>query len=130
LQSLLARRFRPSGQRLCHKLLHHPATEIYDNVIGQGREPINVAINQNGTNYPIPNHAATFERKPQLYEHNHFITQYKLRNSQVEKFDNSMETTTTYQDECRFLETNVGPVFGKEIEAEPTLAPTLSEPDW
>ena len=116
---------------LVEKVLHHPDTKIYDNAIGQNRFTIFGSLNNRGSesDYIIPNHAATFECKPKLYKHNHFITQYKLRNRQVEKFDEGMETITMYEDELGVQQTNVSPVFDKEVEAEPTTAPNLSEPD-
>ena len=48
-------------------LLEHKNTEFYHNVMLQGRKPYVLALNRGLVNYTIPNHVATFERKPGLY---------------------------------------------------------------
>lgn len=62
---------------------------------------------------------ATFERRPELYEYNHYISDYLWSPKKVEKFDNSKNTTITYQDAFGNEKTNVGPVIGTDKQNQP-----------
>lgn len=116
---------------MLEKLLEHPDTEIHAHAMGQAREPIVVALNRGKTDYPYKNHAASFERKRELYENNHFISGYSLSNEQVRKFDQSMGTQTNYTDSLGNEVTNIGPIFGQPVsktQSEPTSVPRVSAP--
>lgn len=110
---------------IVESLLAHPYTEIYNNVMAQGREPVVVVLNRGleNYNYPIPNHFATFERRPELFQYNYYITNYIGNDIQVENFDASANTLITYDDLVGNSQTNIGPVFGKTNL--PTSAPTV-----
>ena len=92
-------------------LLKHPSTKIYDDAMGQGREPIFVAFNSGKQDYSIPNHMATFDRRPE-FKYSHYITNYMGQDDQVEKFMASGNTSITYDDLSGNSQTNIGPVFG------------------
>lgn len=109
---------------LVESLLAHPDTEIYNNVMAQGREPVFVALNRGlENNYSIPNHVATFERRPELFKYNSYISNYIGDDTQVENFDGSANTSITYNDLVGNSQTNIGPVFGKTNL--PTSVPTV-----
>lgn len=109
-------------------LLAHPDTELYMNVMGQGREPIAVVLNRGLGNYPLPNHIGTFERRPEISHYNSYISNYLAKPGQIEKFDASNSTSITYQDLIGNSHTNIGPVFG-EI-ASSTSAPIVNDVDF
>jgi len=81
---------------LIETLLGHPDTEIYPNVMGQGRELIFTALNRGHGDYAIPNHIATFERQSEITHLNLYISNYILDDPQVQKFDLSNRTEITY----------------------------------
>lgn len=84
------------------------------NVMGQGREPIAAAFNREGSgNYSIPNHTTRFEGRPEIFEYNHYISNYGAEDWQMEKFDNSVNTSIPYEDLFGNLQVNGGRVFGK-----------------
>ena len=110
---------------IVENLLAHPDTELHMNVMGQGREPIAFVLNRGLGNYPLQNHIATFERRPEISEYNSYITNYIAKDGQIDDFDLSNSTVTTYEDLIGKSHTNIGPVFG-EI-ASPTSAPTVND---
>jgi hypothetical protein len=83
---------------IVEELIAHPDTELYMNVMGQGREPIAVALNRGEGDYPIQNHVGTFERRPEVFDYNSYISNYQLRPEQLEAFDLTNGTSTTYED--------------------------------
>ena len=107
-------------------LLAHADTELYPNVMGQGREPIFLTLNRGHGNYPIPNHIATFERRPEISELNTYITHYRAEKEQIENFDLSNSTSIVYKDLFGNSHTNVGPIFGKKNGAENLALPKSS----
>lgn len=109
---------------ILENLLKHPDTEIYNNSMAQYREPVFVILNRGLGDYPIPNHAAIYERKPEIYNYNSYITDYQLKVPQVDKFDNSVNTTIEYKDSFGNQITNIGPVIGSMIEGVVTDLPT------
>lgn len=115
------------GLTIVEGLLAHPDTELHMNVMGQGREPIAVVLNRGLGNYPLPNHIATFERRPEICKYNSYISNYLAKPGQIEKFDASNSSSIPYEDLVGNSHTNIGPVFG-EI-ASPTSAPTVNDVD-
>jgi len=113
------------GFTIVEGLLAQPDTELHMNVMGQGREPIVVALNRGRGDYPLPNHIATFERRPEICQYNSYISNYLAKPGQIEKFDASNSSSITYEDLVGNSHTNIGPVFG-EI-ASPTSAPTVTD---
>jgi hypothetical protein len=106
---------------IIERLLDHPDTVIYENSMLQFREPGIVALNMggNGSNsYSIPGHMATFERHPELYEYNSYISNYILKHSQIVAFDKSMNHSLTYEDVFGNLKTNIGPNVGENQISE------------
>lgn len=110
-------------------LLAHPESELHMNVMGQGREPIAVVVNRGQGNYPIVNHVATFERRPEISQYNPYITNYALSPIQMEKFQNSNGTSIPYDDLVGNSQINVGPVLGKEFTSAPTVNDIDIQPD-
>ena len=108
-------------------LLAHPDTELYMNVMGQGREPIAIVLNRGLGDYPLTNHIGTFERRPEICKYNPYISNYLAKPRQIENFDASNSSSITYQDLVGNSHTNIGPVFGKT--ASPTSAPTVNDVD-
>jgi hypothetical protein len=108
-------------------LLAHPDTELYTNVMGQGREPIALVLNRGLGDYPLPNHISTFERRPEICKYNSYISNYLAEPGQIKNFDASNSSSITYQDLVGNSQTNIGPVFGKT--ASPTSAPTVNDVD-
>ena len=108
-------------------LLAHTDTELYMNVMGQGREPIAIVLNRGLGDYPLTNHIGTFERRPEICKYNPYISNYLAKPRQIENFDASNSSSITYQDLVGNLHTNIGPVFGKT--ASPTSAPTVNDVD-
>ena len=108
---------------IVESLLAHPDTEIYTNVMAQGREPVSLALNRGLGDYAIPNHLATFERHPELFQYNHYISNYIGTEDQVVNVDASANTSITYDDLVGNSQTNIGSVFGKTDP--PTSAPTV-----
>ena len=106
-------------------LLAHPDTELHMNVMGQGREPIAMVLNRGLGDYPLKNHIGTFERRPEICKYNSYISNYLAKPEQIESFDRSNSTSTTYEDLVGNSHTNIGPVFGKTDS--PTSAPTVNE---
>lgn len=99
---------------IVEKLLENPGTEIYSNAMGQGREPIFLALNRGTEGYPVEHHAASFERRPEIWKYNSYISNYILKSNQVTRFDNSVNTTIDYKDLMGNSITNTGPIFGKD----------------
>lgn len=95
------------------------------NVMGQGREPIAMILNLGLGNYPLQNHIGTFERRPEICKYNSYISNYLAKDAQIEGFDLSNSTSTTYEDLVGNSHTNIGPVFSKTDS--PTSAPTVNE---
>lgn len=109
-------------------MLGDSGSELYPNVMGQGREPVFLVMNRGKGNYSIPYHVATFERRGEIFNYNHFITQYIPSDLQIEEFDLSNSTKITYQDLLGNSHTNIGPVFGKKntpTTNAPTSAPEI-----
>ena len=111
---------------IVESLLAQPDTEIHMNVMGQGREPIIMVLNRGSGDYPLQNHIATFERRPEISKYNHYISNYLANEEQIEGFDRSNSTSITYEYLVGNSHTNIGPVFG-EI-ASPTSALTVNDP--
>lgn len=103
-------------------LLAHPDTELHMNVMAQGREPIAFVLNRGLGNYPIPNHTATYERRPEISKYNAYITNYQANPKQMQAFDASNGTVINYEDLIGNVQTNIGPIFGK---ISPTQLPTV-----
>lgn len=110
-------------------LLAHPDTELYMNVMGQGREPIAMVLNRGLGDYPLTNHIGTFERRPEICKYNSYISNYLAKPGQIEKFDASNSSSITYQDLVGNSHTNIGPVFGKtaSLTSEPPANDVDSE---
>lgn len=75
-------------------LLHAADTQFYYNIShlsGTNKEAVIFAINFGYGDYPIPNHGAMFENKPQ-YKFNAFISDYAFTNKQVQNFNASLLT--------------------------------------
>lgn len=105
-------------------VLAHPDTELHMNVMGQGREPIAMILNRGLGDYPLKNHIGTFERRLEICKYNPYISNYLAKDEQIESFDLSNSTSTTYEDLVGNSHTNIGPVFGKTDS--PTSAPTVN----
>lgn len=58
---------------IVESLLAYPRMKLHMNVIGQDRKLIIVALNQGQENYPLRNHMATFERRPEIYNFNPYL---------------------------------------------------------
>ena len=112
---------------IVEELLAHPETELHINVMGQGREPIAVVLNRGLGNYPLQNHIATFERRPEIAKYNSYITNYLAKERQIQDFDLSKRTSITYEDLVGNSHTNIGPVFGSSKIDPPTSAPTVDD---
>ena len=110
---------------LVEGLLAHLDTELHMNVIGQGREPIPMALNRGLGTYPLKNHIGTFERRPEISTYNAYITNYIAKNKQIGGFDITNSSSITYEDLFGNSHTNIGPVFGETDP--PTFAPTVNE---
>nr|UVG41862.1 hypothetical protein [Navicula tsukamotoi] len=110
-------------------LLAHPQTELHMNVMGQAREPIALVLNRGLGDYPLKNHIATFERRPEIAEYNSYITNYLAYDLQIQNFDMSNGTSITYQDLVGNSHINIGPVFGSNSSKIdlPTSAPTVDD---
>ena len=106
-------------------LLAHPDTELYMNVMGQGRKPIAMVLNRGLGDYPLTNHIGTFERRPEICKYNSYITNYLAKEKQIEGFDITSSTSITYEDVFGNSHTNIGPVFGETNSS--TSAPTVNE---
>ncbi len=106
-------------------LLAHPDSELYMNVMAQGREPICLVLNRGEGSYPLPNHVSTFERRPEISEYNPYISNYVANKPQIKNFDLSNSTSITYEDLVGNSHTNIGPVFGQT--APPTSAPIVND---
>lgn len=98
------------------KLIAHPDTELYSNVMGQGREPIFLVLNRGLGNYTFPNHIGTFERN-EMYNYNVYITNYILSREQMKNFDASKNSSIIYQDLFGNSHLNIGPIIGKRKKA-------------
>ena len=98
---------------IVERLLGHPETEVHMDAMGQGREPIILMLNRGLGDYPIPNHVATLERRPEICSYNTYISNYIAKESQVKDFDMSQGSETPYEDLFGNSQINVGPVFGK-----------------
>ena len=81
--------------------------------MGQGVEPIILALNRGKDDYPVTNHIATFENRPEISKYNAYITHYQASPSQIQRFDASHEVIR-YQNLIKDSDpnTHVGPVFG------------------
>lgn len=111
---------------IVEELLAHPDTELYMNVMGQGREPIVMVLNRGRGNYPFMNHIGTFERRSEISKYNAYISNYLATPKQIKNFDASKSSSITYQDLTGNSHTNIGSVFGK---SELTSAPTVNDVD-
>ena len=103
-------------------LLAQPDSELYMNVMGQGREPIALVLNRGKGGYELPNHVATFERRPEVFDYNSYISNYIANDEQIENFDLTNSTVITYEDLLGNLHDNTGPIFGQTNS--PTVSPT------
>lgn len=113
---------------IVEKLLAHPDTELHMNVMGQGREPIAMALNRGLGDYPLQNHIGTFERRPEICKYNSYITNYLATKKQIKGFDLSNSTSITYEDVLGNSHTNIGPVFGEtDSPTSATSTPTVNE---
>lgn len=113
---------------IIEKLLGHPKTELYTNVMAQGREPVFLILNRGLGDYPIKNHIAIFERRPELGKYDYYITNYAAKDPQIEKFDLSSNSIINYEDLLGNSKTNTGPIIGKnniQINSSPTISPTI-----
>lgn len=109
------------------RLLSHPNTELYLNVMAQGREPVFMVLNRGLGDYPIPNHMATFERRPEIGEYNPYISDYLLMRTQLENFDRSANTVIEYNDLIGNSHTNTDPIIGDDARsASPSTISTTS----
>ena len=107
---------------IVEQLLAHPDTELYMNVMGQGQEPIAMVLNRGQGDYPLKNHISTFERRPEVFDYNSYISNYLARDYQIENFDLTNSSFITYEDLLGNSHNNTGPVFGQTNS--PTVSPT------
>lgn len=114
--------------RLLERLLGHNATELYSKVLGQGREPIVVALNRGENGYIPANHWATFANCLELGNFSAYITNYIATLDQIERFDNSSGTNYTYENLLGDSITTTGRLFGAEPTPSPTPSPTTLTP--
>lgn len=90
--------------------------------MGQGREPITLVLNRGLGGYPIENHIASFERRPEIMKFNPYITTYQAQDRQMDNFNATQNHTMMYQDLVGNWQTNTGPIFG--ATEKPTMVPT------
>ena len=114
------------GINIVESLLAHPDTEFYPIAIAQSREPISIALNRGQGNYSLKNHMATFERRPEICKYNPYISNYLLRDEQLENFDRSNNISTVYEDLVGNPHNETGPIIGSVAPKSPTLAPKAS----
>ena len=112
---------------IVEELLGQSDSELYTNVIRQGREPISLVLNRGLENYSLKNHIATFERRPEICEYNSYISNYISKKIQIENFDLSNSTSITYKNLIGDSYTNIGSFFG-EIKS-PTDTPIVNKTD-
>lgn len=74
---------------IVEELLAHPDTELYTNVMAQGRDPVIMVLNRGIGNYSLKNHISTFERRPEISKYNSYITNYVAKQKQIRDFDRS-----------------------------------------
>jgi hypothetical protein len=99
------------------------------NVMGQGREPLAMLLNRGLTNYPLENHIALFERRPEIWEYNPYVSNYLAKDAQIEGFDISNSTSITYEDLVGNSHTNIGPIFGKRVDTDTSTSSTVNNVD-
>lgn len=107
------------------RLLGHPDTELHTNVMAQAREPVFMVLNRGLGDYPVPNHIATFERRPEICEYNPYITDYFLTDAQLKNFDLSANALIKYNDLIGNVQTNIGPIIGEDTRS---ASPSTSSP--
>ena len=69
---------------------------------------------------------ATFERRPEICKYNPYISNYLLRDEQLENFDRSNNISTVYEDLVGNPHNETGPIIGSVAPKSPTLAPKAS----
>jgi hypothetical protein len=84
-------------------------------------------LNRGLVNYSLQNHIGTFERRPEIYKYNSYISNYLAKDVQIEGFDLRNSILITYEDLVGNSHTNIGPIFSKTDS--PTSAPTVNNVD-
>lgn len=120
------------GLKIKERLLQHPDTQLLKSVMAQGREPVFLLHNNGNGTYPIKDHIATFERRPELGSSNFYITDYVINFDQVKDLYSNDQIVIDYTDLLGNPQTNIGHIFGKNkgnitngnITDAPTLVPT------
>lgn len=111
------------GIKIIELLLAHPHTEFYPIAIGQGREPISIVLNRGQGDYPVKNHIALFERRPEICKCNPYISNYFVNEGQLKDFDDSKNNSTVYEDLMGNLHNETGPIIGA-VKIDPTASNT------